>query len=74
MSTELVCFLAVNSGYQNVQDLQEHVKSLTESGKDLKKEIAAAVKGASMARNKVDQLKDQVTSLAKRLKALEDCK
>lgn len=70
--SELVRFLAVNSEYQSVQDLQEQVKTLIEGSRDLKKEAAAAAKGAATAANKVDQLKEQVTSLAKRLKALED--
>lgn len=71
VANELVKFLAVNTEFQSIKDLQSDVTKYKEDVATLKREIAGVVKSNQTANNKFDQLKSEVSTLAKRVKALE---
>ena len=71
VANELVKFLAVNTEFESIKDLQT-LKATMKSDIDLmKKDLANFIKAQSTMANKLDQFKAEHTSLMKRVKALE---
>ena len=68
---ELVKFLAVNTEFQSVQDLQSVTGSLTSDLNTVQKDLASLVKVHMTTANKQDLLRADITALTKRVKALE---
>ena len=74
VSSELVKFLAVNTEYQSIKDLQTLTTELKDSVKDVDKHATSSIKAASTASNRIDSLQDDLKALTARLKKLEDKK
>ena len=71
IANELVKFLAVNTEFQSVRDLQSLTGTLTADLNTVRKELASVVKAHMTATNKQDTLRNEMNDLAKRVKALE---
>ena len=71
MANELVKFLAVNTEFQSVKDLQVNQVQLKDDFATMKREMVGVVKSNQTTNNKVDQLKTESAALSKRVKALE---
>ena len=71
IANELVKFLAVNTEFQSVRDLQSVTGTLTNELNAVRKELGSLVKAHSTASNKHDALRSEITALTKRVKALE---
>ena len=71
VSTELVKFLAVNTEFQSIQNLQNDVKTIQTDFSAIRKEISSLVKAQQTTSNKVDQLKSEASALAKKVKSLD---
>ena len=71
VSNELVKFLAVNTEFQSIKDLQTSLTTLESDVSSMKKDIVNLGKGLQTTSNKVDQLKADASALTKRVKALE---
>jgi hypothetical protein len=71
VSAELVKFMAVNTGFDALEVMVAKVKTMEAEAVASKKETAAAVKAASSAGNKSDELKKVVDLLIKRIVKLE---
>jgi hypothetical protein len=68
---ELVKFMAVNTGFEAFEVMVSKVKVMDAELSTTKKENAIAVKAASSAANKADELKKVVDLLIKRVVKLE---
>jgi hypothetical protein len=66
VSSELIKFLAVNTGFEVLGVLSNHMTSTLADVAALKKEVAAANKAASSAANKLDETKKLYDQLLKR--------
>ena len=64
-------FLAVNTEFQSVKDLQTSFDSMKLDVSSFQREIAGVVKSNMTMSNKVDQLKSEQNSLGKRVSKLE---
>jgi hypothetical protein len=71
VSSELVKFLAVNTGYEALDILTGKMASMETDVAAMKKDVAAAIKAASSAANKADEGKKVYDLLAKRVAKLE---
>ena len=71
VANELVKFLAVNTEFQSVKDLQLDLSKFNEDLSTVKREMATVIKSNQTTNNKVDQLKSKALDLAKRVKALK---
>jgi hypothetical protein len=71
ISSELVKFLAVNTGFEAIDVLTTKVASMEQTLKEVEKEVKVASKAASTASNKVDESKKLIDLLSKRIAKLE---
>jgi hypothetical protein len=71
VSSELVKFLAVNTGFEALDTLVGKVSVLEESVATLKKEVQASIKASASASNKADEGKKFYDLLLKRVVKLE---
>jgi hypothetical protein len=71
VSSELVKFLAVNTGYEALDLLVGKMSTMESDVSTLKKELAASVKASSAAGNKADEVKKAFDLLLKRVVKLE---
>jgi hypothetical protein len=71
VSSELVKFLLVNTGYESISSLEGKVATLEGSNADLLKTARNSEKSAITASNKVDELKKLCDTLIKRVTKLE---
>jgi hypothetical protein len=71
ISSELVKFLAVNTGFEAIDVLTSKVASMEHTLKELDKEVKIASKSASSSANKADEVKKLIDSLIKRVVKLE---
>jgi hypothetical protein len=71
VSSELVKFLLVNTGYESISGLESKVKLLESQSSDLQKLAKNAEKSALSAANKSDELKKVVEAMGKRLAKVE---
>jgi hypothetical protein len=71
VSSELIKFLAVNTGFEALYVLTTHMTVALADVATLKKEVAAATKAASSAANKSDETKKLYDQLLKRVVKLE---
>jgi hypothetical protein len=71
VSAELVKFMAVNTGFEALEVMVSKVKAMEAELSTTKKENVIAVKAASSAANKADELKKVVDLLIKRVVKLE---
>jgi hypothetical protein len=71
VSSELVKFLTVNTGFEVVEQLSVKMKTLEESNKELSIKANSNVKTATNAAAKVAELTKAMTTLEKRVKDLE---
>jgi hypothetical protein len=71
VSAELVKFLAVNTGYEQAEQMCGDIGRLSQEREEDKRSVAAAQKAVSTTANKVDELKKVVDALAKRVAACE---
>jgi hypothetical protein len=71
VSSELVKFLLVNTGYESITSLEGQVATLTGNNADLQKTARNSEKSAITASNKVDELKKLCDTLIKRVTKLE---
>mmetsp|Transcript_1679 Transcript_1679/g.2400 ORF Transcript_1679/g.2400 Transcript_1679/m.2400 type:complete len:138 (-) Transcript_1679:350-763(-) len=74
VSSELVELLATNSEFDAIKVLQEKNRTLKAELVQAKKDVASLTKACQTATNKVNDLKNVVSSVQKRLKPLEDKK
>jgi hypothetical protein len=74
IATELVKFLAINTSFEAIDLLLIKSAALEVEAADLKKQVAAAVKSASSASNKANELKLKLDNVLKRLLTLENKK
>lgn len=72
VSSELVKFLLVNTGYDSIERLQKQVETLTASVSSAQKSVKGALTSSITATNKVDELQKQITALEKRLSKAEN--
>ena len=72
MSSELVKFLLVNTGYESISSLEAKVTTLESQNLDLQKTAKNAKKSSISASNKADELKELCESLVKRVAKLEN--
>ena len=68
---ELVKFLAVNTGFESIKNLQAQVASLQEDLVTARRDTAAATKSAASASNKADKALKQSNALVKRVEKLK---
>ena len=71
VGSELVKFLAVNSGYEVLDTLKVDMTSVKADVATIKKDIAVAIKAAGQASNKADEGKKVQDALVKRVMKLE---
>jgi hypothetical protein len=71
VGSELVKFLAVNSGYEVLDSLKVDMAAIKVELSTIKKDIQVAIKAASSASNKADKGKKAHDTLLKRLVKLE---
>ena len=71
VSSELVKFLLVNTGYESISGLEVKVATLEGQVSELQKTVKNADKSAIAASNKSDELKKLCDSLVKRVTKLE---
>ena len=71
VANELVKFLAINTKFQSVKDLQANQVQQKDDFATMKREMLGVVKSNQTTNNKVDQLKTESAALSKRVKALE---
>jgi hypothetical protein len=71
VSSELVKFLLVNTGYESISELETKVSALEGQVSDLQKTSRNSEKSAVTASNKADELKKLSDSLVKRITKLE---
>jgi hypothetical protein len=71
IATELVKFLAINTSFQAIKKLTSQVACHATNIAKAKKQVAAAVKAASLAANKADEVKKLNDQLIKRIAKLE---
>ena len=71
VSSELVKFLAVNTGFESIDKLQREVTELKEKVLASAKAVNLAEKSAFSAANKADDLKKFCDTLVKRITTLE---
>jgi hypothetical protein len=71
VASELVKFLAINTSFEAINKLVGKVATLETDVTEAKKQVANAVKSASSAANKADDVKKLNTSLIKRIGKLE---
>jgi hypothetical protein len=71
VSSELVKFLAINTGFESIEKLQREVSELKEKVFTSSKAASVAEKGANAAGNKADENKKVIDSLVKRITKLE---
>jgi hypothetical protein len=71
IATELVKFLAINTSFEAIEKLTVKMGATEAKLNDSKKQVAAAVKSASLSANKADEVKKLCKALDKRLKKLE---
>ena len=67
IANELIKFLAVNTEFQLVKDLQSTTSTLTSDVATLKRELANLVKAHMTASNKHDALKNELMALARKV-------
>ena len=72
IANELVKFLAVNTKFQSVKDLQTTTGSLTSEVTTLKRELANLVKAHMTTTNKQDAMRSELTALAKKINAKKE--
>ena len=68
MSSELVKFLLVNTGYESIQRLESQVADLMATKKESERALKEATTTAKSATNKLDEFKKQYLALEKRVK------
>ena len=71
VANELVKFLAVNTEFESIKDLQTQSKALQTELISIKRDMANAIKTQSTMANKLEQYKADKDALVKRVKALE---
>ena len=71
VSSELVKFLLVNTGYESIQRLESQVAELVASKRESDRAVKEATSTAKSACNKLDEFKIQYVALEKRVKRLE---
>ncbi len=71
VSSELVKFLAVNSGYEVLDSLKIEMVSVKADLATVKKDILSSVKVANAAGNKADEIKKTQDALIKRVVKIE---
>ena len=71
ISSELVKFLAINTGFEAIEQAVLHVATLSAEMVEVKKLVAAATKSSISAANKADETKKLVDGLQKRVAKLE---
>ena len=71
ITSELAKFLALNSNYESVEELQKEVKGLNEGISKALKEASSAVKSVGTVGNTADKTLKEITILSKRVKTLE---
>jgi hypothetical protein len=71
VSSELVKFLLVNTGYKSISKLETKVSALEGQVLDLQKTSRNSKKSAVTASNKANELKKLSNSLVKRITKLE---
>ena len=71
VANELVKFLAVNTEFESIKDLQTLTATMKSDIDSMKKNLTNFIKAQSAMANKLDQFKAEHTSLMKRVKALE---
>ena len=71
VSSELVKFLLVNTGYDSIEKLQKQVESLLTNTTAIQKTSKNASSSAISATNKVDELQKQISALEKRMAKVE---
>ena len=71
VSSELVKFLTVNTGFEVVEQMVVKIKSLEEANKDLTAKVSSNLKTSTNAAAKVADLLIKFTALEKRVKVLE---
>jgi cell division septum initiation protein DivIVA len=71
VSSELVKFLLVNTGYESISGLETKVASLEAQASELQKTARNSEKAVVTATNKSDELKKTCKALTKRLTKLE---
>ena len=71
VANELVKFLAVNTEFDSLKNLQTQACDFKKDIDQLKKDVSNILKTQQTIANKTDQLKADASALAKRLKALE---
>ena len=71
ITAELSKFLALNSNFESVENLQKEVKTMNESISKAVKEATSAVKTVGTVGNTVDRIQKDASALSKRVKTLE---
>jgi len=71
ITSELAKFLALNSNYESIENLQKEVKSLGEGVSKAGKEVTSAVKSVGTVGNNLDKIQKEMGGLTKRIKTLE---
>ena len=71
VANEPVKFLAVNTEFDSIKDLQALTLSMKLEVDSIKRDLTNVVKAQSTLANKFDQFKNEQNSLMKRVKALE---
>ena len=71
VSSELVKFLLVNTGYESISGLESKVTTLESQATELQKSARNSEKSAVTASNKADNLKKVCDALVKRITKLE---
>jgi len=71
ITSELAKFLALNSNYESIEDLQKEVKTVNETVSKALKETASAVKSVGTIGNSLDKVQKEMGGMTKRIKTLE---
>jgi hypothetical protein len=71
VSSELVKFLAINTGFEAIEQLKSAVEGHSTLIRDIAKSATTVDKSATTASNKADEARKAVDSLAKRVERLE---
>ena len=71
VASELVEFLALNTGFESIVQLEKRVSSLESSMAEVKRTAMSAEKAATSAANKADEAKKLADLLQKRVFKLE---
>ena len=71
VANELVKFLAINTEFDSIKNLQTDVAQIQKDVTHALREISNILKTQQTIANKTDQLKNDAAALVKRVKALE---